>query len=301
MDYDTAVDALFRLMPEDAPPPPSTVGAGPARRLRDALEPLSQHSVWSAHVNAVLADAGMDFVTGVVCGRAAALGEAAPAVVVATFGSWEPATLTALYESGRGICSRADLLTIRQSAGEESLAAVLGDADVEPVVRALRRTVNAVDATGRPLFAGFRALPWPENSLGALWRACEALRERRGDSHVVAYTALGLRPLDMHSLLELWLGTPAGSHSGIYGWSEAAIAASYARLEEQRLATNGALTAEGVDLREGIEATTDALEAPVVDALGVDFEPVVTALDEWSAACVAAGAYPPDPYRRAGA
>lgn len=303
MNYDDAVKGLFHLMPDDAPPPPPTVEAGPARRLRDAMEPIAQHTVWSRHVVDALADVGLDFLPGLVWGRAAALGEPPAAVVLAAFGTWEPKLLTGLHESGRTACGRDTMLAARQSSVIESLTVVLAvpDAEVAPVADALRRAVDAVDGTGRPLFSGVRSLGWPQEPVGVLWRACDALRERRGDGHLAASTVAGLRPLEMHTLLELWLETPPGSHSAIYGWSAADVAGSMVRLEAKGLVSGQGLTARGVELRRRIEAQTDDLEGSVVAELGDDFDEVVGALNEWSAACVAAGTYPPDQYRRAGA
>jgi hypothetical protein len=300
VEYESAVDAFFHAMPDDAPMPAPMVDAGPARRLRDAMEPISQHSVWSRYVNEALSRVGLDFLTGVVSGRAAALGEPSPAVVVAAFGSFEPGALTALYEQGRRACARDKLLAVRDAASIESLSAVLEDADVGPAVAALQGAVAAVDGTGRPLFSGFRALGYPADPLGRLWRVCEVLREHRGDSHLAAYTAAGVHPLDMHLLSEAWLGMPIGSHATIYGWSAEAVAEAAMRLEALGLLRDGVLTTSGQDLRDGIETRTDRLEQPVVRALGTDFDGIVDALNEWSAACISAAAYPPDPYRRAG-
>ncbi len=50
-------------------------------------------------------------------------------------------------------------------------------------------------------------------------------------------------------------------------------------------------------MRVAVEADTDALEAGVVDALGDDA--VLSELADWSQRCVAAGAFPPDVYKRA--
>jgi hypothetical protein len=72
-------------------------------------------------------------------------------------------------------------------------------------------------------------------------------------------------------------------------------------LESKSLVADGRLTPLGVEIREGIELRTDALDEPVVAALGADYDDVVDALEEWSQACVRAGTYPPDQYRRAGA
>jgi hypothetical protein len=300
VNYDDAVEALFHVMPDGAPPPPPTVDARPARALRDALEPISQHSVWSRHVNVALTGIGIDFLPGIVWGRAAALGEPSAAVVAAVFGTWEPNLVMGLYDAGRRACERTRLLATRTTTTIESLAAVFDGADVAPVAAPLRRAVEAADGTGRPLFSGVRAHGWPDNPIGVLWRACEALRERRGDSHLAAYTAAGLGPLEMHTLSELWLGMPLGSHSAIYGWSPEQISDSVDRLTAKSLIADGRLTPLGREIRDGIEAQTDDLEAPVVAALADDYRTVVDALNHWSAACVKAKAYPPDPYRRAG-
>ncbi len=267
------------------------------------MEPIGQHTVWSRHVVDALADVGLEFLPGLVWGRAAALGDPPAAVVLATFGTWEPQLLTALHEAGRKACGRDRLLAARQSSVIESLTKVLGVADEEvaPVADALRQAVDAVDGTCRPLFSGIRALVWPKEPIGVLWRSCEALRERRGDGHLAVYTIAGLKPLEMHTLLELWLGTPLGSHSGIYGWSPGDIADCVAGLEAKGLVADEQLTARGLEVRETIEAQTDALEEPVVAALGAAINEVIEKLNTWSSACVAAGTYPPDQYRRAGA
>jgi hypothetical protein len=177
---------------------------------------------------------------------------------------------------------------------------VLGNADVSKVAAVLRRSVEAAAGAGRPLFAGLREAAWPDEPVGELWRACEALREHRGESHLAACIASGLDPVEMNVVSELWLGMPLGSHTATFGWPQDAIAAAASRLESRGLLADGSLTSAGHRLRDDLEAQTDAQGQAVVDALGHDFEPVVERLDEWSAACVAAGAYPPDPYKRAG-
>jgi len=300
MDYDTAVSVMFRVMPEDAPPPLPLLVAGPARRLRDAIEPVAMHAVWSRGPNEALAKLGLNFLTGYVWGRAAALGEPRAEVVTGAFGVFEPNLLASLYEMGRQACGRAEVLAVRSEATIASLAAVLEGEDVANAAEALRQAVEAADGTGRVLFSGLRSLGWPEDPVGQLWRACEALREHRGDSHLAASVSWGLGPAEMNVLSELWLGMPMGSHATTFGWPEDAIEAAAGRLHDRGFLDGGQLTAVGRRFRDDLEERTDAQEQPVVDALGDDFEATVTAVDAWSAACVAAGAYPPDPYKRAG-
>lgn len=299
-DYESARTAFFQASPEGAASPRPVDSGSPARRLRDALEPLAEHAVWSRGTNETLSKLGLTFVTGYVCGRAAALGEPPAELVVAAFAVFEPRLLAAAYIEGRRQCGRAGLLAAREEATVESLNEVLGVPDVSKTVAALRRGVDTADGIGRPLFSGLRSLDWPGEPMGQLWRACDLLREHRGDSHLAVCIAAGLGPVTMNLLTELWLGMPLGSYTASYrGWSEEAISDGAAELERRGLVADGKLTPAGLQFRDDIEERTDALEQPVIDALGPDFEPVVSSLNEWSAECVAAGAFPPDVFKRA--
>lgn len=299
MDYDDVIAAFFTA-PADAALVPEPVQAGtPARRLRDAIEPLAMHSVWSRRTNEALAQHGLDFLSAYVAGRAAALGDASPGVVVAAFAVFEPAMLTATYEAGRRACDRSTLLTTRERATTESLHHVLGPVDVTGVVEALRRGIHAASPAGRPLFAGLADQPWPDDPLAQLWRCCELLREHRGDGHVGVLVAEGLDPVEANIATELWVGMDLGAYSATRGWSGAEIEAAAERLSRRGLVADGRLTIEGRDLRIRIEQATDRAERAVLDALGAEVDAVVGQLTEWSSACIAAGAFPPDPFKRA--
>jgi len=293
-DYDMVM-ATFAA-PGTWPPPPAPTTA-PARRLRDASGPIAEHAIWSATTNEVLAKLGLSFVPGYLWGRAAGLGDPSVEVVASAFGVYLPRLVTALYDEARRQCGRAGFLAAREEATIASLHEILGDADVAGAVAVLRRGVEAADATGRPLYAGLRSLGWPEDPMGQLWRACELLREHRGDSHTVAWVAAGLGPAAVNVLTELWLGMPLGLYTAMRrGWSEADIAAAVAELAAQGLVAGAEITPAGRDLRDHIEDRTDALEQPVIDAIGDDFEPLVRALDDWSAAIAGSGAFPPGTY-----
>src|SRR5579872_3685653 len=300
LTYDRAVELLFAPPPEGTPLPPALIDAGPARRLRDAIEPIALHAAWCRHTNDVLSRLGLRIATGYVWGRAAALGEPPAEVVVSAFAWFEPALITAAYEEARTQCGRAGLLAAREEATGESLAEVLDGADVSGVVTVLRRGLDAADGTGRPLFSGLRSLGWPDHPAGQLWRACDLLREHRADGHVAAAISAGVGPLAMNVLTELWLGMPIGAHAmGWRGWSETDVAAAVADRERRGLVEGGALTAAGRRLRDDIEERTDAMQQPVIDAIGDDLDATVASLDSWSTACIEAGAFPPDLYKRA--
>ena len=299
MNYDTAVRTFFQPPPPGTPVPEPVRHGRPPRRLRDAIEPLAMHDIWCRKTNERLATLGLDFLGAYVWGRAAARGEPPATVVVAAFGVFAPGLISATYEEARRRVGRAELLRVRTEATVESLREVLGDADVTAVLAALRRGLEGAQSTGRPLFAGLRALAWPEHPIGQLWRACDLLREHRGDSHIAACISAGLGPVAMNILTELWVGMPLGSYTATRGWSPAAIAATMARLEADGLVADGALTAVGRRFRDDIEQRTDAMEQPIIDAIGGEFALVVDELDAWSAKCIEAKAFSPNTLKRA--
>lgn len=303
MTYDEVVAALFQPSPPGTVPAP-TRSSHPARRLRDAIEPLAMHPVWSRRTNERLATLGLDFLGGYLWGRAAALGDPSPSVVVAAFGVFEPDMVRATYTAARAACPRHRLLDEREAATTRSLYDVLVDEDASAVADVADRwwdVAVTADPTGRPLYAGLRDRPRPDTAVGRLWRACELMREHRGDSHIAVSVAAGLEPVAMNVLTELWVGMPLGGYSASRGWSAQDIAAAVERLAGAGWIADGALTDTGRDFRDAIEASTDEREQPIVDALAAtgDLDADIDRLDAWSGRCVDAGAFPPDVYKRA--
>lgn len=298
MEYAAAIEAFFR--PAPALTPIEAVAKGsPARQLRDAGEPIAMHAVWSPHTNAQIATLGLNFLTGYVYGRAAALGEPPAAVVAATFAAFSTALVTSLYDEGRAQVKREKLLSVRDQATIESLTQVLAGEDVNAAVIILRRGLATADPTGRPLFAGLSTREWPTAPVGQLWRACDLVREHRGDSHIAAYISAGLNPVEMNILTELYLGMPLGTYSATRAWDEAATNQAMARLAQKLLVVDSKLTENGHKLRQEIETRTDAMEQSIVEAIGSDLPTLLAQLNAWSNKCIAAGAFPPDDYKRA--
>jgi hypothetical protein len=90
-----------------------------------------------------------------------------------------------------------------------------------------------------------------------------------------------------------------GSYSSTRGWTPDQIGATAATLATAGLVENDQLSAAGRTYRDDLEATTDAMETSLVEALGADCDEVIAQLDEWSARCIAARAFPPDVFKRA--
>ncbi len=275
------------------------VAADPARRLRDAAEPLAVHAIGSADVRVALAALGLQHFPGYVWSRAACLGQPVAGFVVAAFAVFEPGFLRAAYRTARATCARGTLLRVREEATVRSLDAVLGAEQVDDAISLLRRALSAAPWAGRPLFAGLAGMSWPRDSLGQLWRACELLREHRGDTHVASWVSRGLGPVEMNVLTELWLGMPLGRYTRALGWGDQAVAAAVEHLERRGLVEAAALSEDGRALRCAIEEATNRGQRPIVDALGADLEPLVAALAVWSAQCVEAGTAPADDGKRA--
>ncbi len=299
MDYETAVQVFFQPVPEGTPTPRPVTHASPARRLRDACEPLAIHAAWSRLTNERLAARGLNFLTAYVWGRAACMGDVPATLVVSAFAAFEPGMITATYEEARSHMGREEMLAIRDSATIESMQAILGDADVTGAVQVLRRGLAAVDGTGRALFSGLQSRPWPASPIGQLWRACNMLREHRGDSHIAAYITACLSPVAMNILTELYVGMPLGSFVATRGWSPEVISATIEQLQKKELIAEDTLTPAGLHLREEIEKQTDAMEQPLVEAIGDDLDALVTQLDAWSELCIKAGGFPPNTQKRA--
>jgi hypothetical protein len=300
VEYREAVAAFFAPSPPGTPQPPIVTHGGPARRLRDAIEPVAMHAVWCARTNQRLADDfGLDFLGGYVWGRASALGEAAAGVVVAAFAVFEPSFLAAVYTDARSRARFDDLVRARDAATAESLRELLGDAEVAAVTSALRRGIEAADPAGKPLFAGLAGRPWPDDPYAQLWRACDILREHRGDSHVATCVAAGLDAVEMNVFTEVWLGMPMFSYSATRAWSPEALTAAADRLRARGLLDGDDLTAAGHQARAEIEERTDAAQQRVVEAIGDDLDDAVARLAAWSATLVEKGAFPPSVHKRA--
>lgn len=303
MDYDAAVEVFFVPGPGDVAALDVLVAATPARRLRDALEPVAMHAVWSARVNATLAQHGLNFLTGYVCGRAAPLGEVPSAVVAATFAVFEPGLIDGLWTEGRSHIGLPELIAVRDRAAAVSLRDVLPPAssemEVTRVAEVLEGAVERIDGTGRALFSALRAQPRLGDPYARLWRAADLVREHRGDSHVAACVAAGLDPVRMGVLSEAWLGYPVGEYSGTRGWPPEVLDAAVSRLTADGMLADGVLTADGRTFRDGIESATDAAQSDLLDAIGDALDSVIEQLDAWSQRCVEAKAFPPDIRKRA--
>ncbi|GAA1921258.1 hypothetical protein GCM10009737_23440 [Nocardioides lentus] len=299
MDYSDARQAFFAPRPGEARP---LAWDSPARRLRDAIEPLAGICYWSEPAYDALAARGLDFLSGYVWGRGSQLGGASAPVVAAAFGVFEPGLVTGVYADGRSRCSLEDVRAARLEGASAALTAACGEPtdEVTHVADRLLAAVGDLPLAGRPFFAGLTDLEVPADPWARLWHACSMAREHRGDAHLAACVAAGLDGVQANLLTEAWVGWEAEAYAGSRGWSPEAMAAGREALEQcGLLGADGALTDEGRRFREQLETATDTAEAPLVAALGDDLDGLVATCEGWAASVLGAGWFPPDPYKRA--
>lgn len=297
MTYDDIVAAFITPPAEPIPAPvlPST----PARRLRDAVEPIATQGWWSRAAAERIQALGLGFFDGYVWGRAAALGTPSPATVVATFGVFSPPLLAQVYLHGASLCPREAVLEAREAGATESLAAIVAEQEAEAIAGPLLEALGRVDGLGRPLFSGLRELPTPATAHGRLWRAAELVREHRGDGHLGACAASGLDVLTINVLTEMWLGFAPGEYSSSRGCTPDEVASVVVDLTARGWSEDGALTSAGRSVRDELEAATDRSQQALVDALGDRLDEIVDRAETVSADVVAAGSFPHDPRKRA--
>jgi hypothetical protein len=297
MTYDDIVAAFIE--PPKNPIPAPALPQTPARRLRDALEPIATQGWWSRQAAERIQALGLGFFDGYVWGRAAALGTPSPAAVVAAFGVFVPELLGQVYQHGASVCSRDEVLAAREAGATESLASLVSETTAEAVAAPLLDALARIDGLGRPLFSGLRALPVPATAHGRLWRAAELVREHRGDGHLGACVASGLDAITINVLTELWLGFGPGEYSSSRGCSPDAISAATAGLAARGWMANGTLTAAGRAARDELEEATDRSQLALIEALGDRLEDVIERAETVSAKVIAARSFPHDPRKRA--
>ena len=297
------VAAAFLTPSGDEPAAPG-VPDSPARRLRDAVEPIATIGWWAEAAGDGFDAAGLDFFGGYVWGRAASLGPGADvSTVVSAFGVFDADLVGAVLDGAKPIASHEQILASRERGATAGLAAATTSIDTDLVVSAaqrLRAAMAEVDGAARPLFSGLRSLPRPSDPRGALWRAAEMFREHRGDGHLAACVAAGLDQVEMNVLTELWLDYPVGEYSGTRGFTPERVQEAVASLRASGwIEDDDTLTPDGRAARDEIEAATDMSQQGVITALGDDVDALIGDLSTIGDAVIAAHAAPADPRKRA--
>ncbi len=274
--------------------------AAAVARAHRAVEPLHSHIYFAPELEERLTGLGLRAGRmAYFAGRAAAMGPVGAGVVTATFYSFSPSLVAHMIPRAWTIASPERVLAARLDAVRASLTRLLGGAaaaaapEVAELAGLLREACTALTPEGRPLYAGHADLPWPDEPLLELWHGATLLREHRGDGHLAVLLRAGLSGLEAlitHTVTGRGFTDAAAKASR--GWREEEWAASCAVLADRGLIDDAGLTAEGEELRAGVERETDVLSAAPWEHLGPERTARVTELAKGLArALVANGAF----------
>lgn len=162
-----------------------------ARRLRNAVEPVAAGVYFAPEAHAAyqaLGFAGIPISQDGVArpdmkayftSRGACMGQVAGEVVAAAFGCFNPQAVAPAVAAGWQTTSREAILEARERAATAMLQRVLGEQPegLTRVTDLLRRAAAAAAWEGRAIYGGLRSLGFPDNPMGAMWRAADLLRE----------------------------------------------------------------------------------------------------------------------------
>lgn len=268
-----------------------------ARHLYDRFEPIHAVTYFAPEARAALDNVGYrGFWMGYFAARSAPLGQVVPEVVTAVFYNFAPARVAKALPAAWDIAGPHLALQAR----EESAVAALrryGVSDDEKVCTAAQLARNAArqaSMDGRPLFAANLALPWPTDPVAALWHATTLLREHRGDGHIAVLAAADISGRESNVLHCAAGVVPPDYMRRTRHYDDAEWRACEQSLVSRGLlADDGSLTPAGHDLKNYIEANTDALALRAFDGLDdADVEALLHALTPIARMVIGAGDMP---------
>ena len=197
--------------------------------------------------------------------RAAPMGPVGPEVVESVFFYYGPRRVHRAIPDAWRFSTPERIIEARYRAMDVALRRELGPlADGPEVVEAVdlhRRAIDRADLLGKPLFAGWSALPEPEEPHLALWHLATLQREYRSGCHLLALGAAGLDGCESvvsHVAVDqaprAWITDEAA-------WTDDEAAAATERLVARGwLHPDGTATERGHRERAEIEAVTDRLD-----------------------------------------
>jgi hypothetical protein len=294
------------------------MSAGPlpvARGIWAAVEPIASSVYFLPEVHRAYNELGFDGPSRVQGGiefpdmiayftsRGACLGPNVSGHLVASaFGVFKRPMVVDAVAQGWGRTDQQAILAARLRGATEGLTRILGDAPdgLGWATDVLTRMATNANGEGRALYSGLLSLGFPDDPMGAFWRAADLVREHRGDSHIAAWIDNDLDACEIGVLTDPWRGQPLKSWVRSRGWTEEELDAAIDRLRGRGYLDGDGITPAGWALREDIESATDNMEVRVVAALGDDADRLFELLGGWCGQVVAAHGYPvriswPDP------
>jgi hypothetical protein len=204
--------------------------------------------------------------------RAGALGDAGPDVVTAAYFSIHPDFVRVSYELLAPHGTPADAVRVRDDAvlaGLRTHAPEICDRLAE-LAEPLWAAADSLALSARPLFAAQLRHRREDEPLLSAWLAVNAIREWRGDTHWALHVAEDLTGIEAGILDGAWRAYEDDWLPRSRGADDALLAEGYERLTQRGLVVDGAVTAEGIAYRQGLEDRLDDLSSPAWRHLGAD-------------------------------
>jgi hypothetical protein len=204
--------------------------------------------------------------------RSAPMGAVPDEVIIATFYNFSPRAITSAMPGVWEAASPESLQAARFRVVARSLERTGAHIPTEQVAEA-RALIDPVVAglilAGKPLAAGNASVALPDDPLVALWQQLTVVREWRGDVHIALLVANELAPCECLVLQVASGRFPLRIAQATRRWDETEWAAAVDSLGRRGWMTSeGELTPEGVEARNGLEADTDRLCAPIWEPVG---------------------------------
>ena len=239
-----------------------------ARRLHHAVSTIHEVAYAADEPDEALRKFGFrTYWDGYFAGRAAPLGRAPAEVVDAVFYNFAPGEVARHIPSVWDKITPEEALAAREQGCVAALRRFLGDLADDPSVGragdlALKAGTSA-PSEGRPLYAGLRTVPIPEEPMARLWHGATLLREYRGDGHNAALVCAAIGRTEAHVLGALAAGMRAEDFGRISHLPAAQLAAVIDGMRDRGLVDDsGGLTDVGRETKERIEILTDELSLP---------------------------------------
>ena len=205
--------------------------------------------------------------------RPAPMGPVPAEVVIATFYNFAPRMVQRAVPAVWDVMAPAQIIALRDQLVDQALRRVLADHLTTPELAEAaqlgREAIEGCDMAGRPLYAAYTTLPWPDEPHRMLWHACTLLREHRGDSHNIALAAAEIDGVQAHVLMAAHGHGNKASILPIRGWNAEEWDTGVVQLVERGwLHDDGTFTTPGRAERREIERHTDRLVAEPFRRLG---------------------------------
>jgi hypothetical protein len=203
----------------------------------------------------------LDFFGYYALGRGGVLGDVNGDVVAAALHFFSPAMVTPIWDGAKAKVSPADAAAhYAESCAIWGRSRLDDIGDLDTFNKLGERAVEAADARGLPLFAGWRAMPLPDDAPARAYHLIHVLRELRGGANGIGVRAVGLTAPEA-------VGVNSPGMFQLFGWSGDLpdAEALRGRIDQAEDITDEICSSAFAVLDEGeketFAATIDAIEA----------------------------------------